>query len=82
EFTAANPLSSTPLTARFRQIWVDILLNRSAKGAATANFRFRDFLRRRLLGQLGDRRPGPANLLPPPQIEFGRFASQNGRLLG
>ena len=48
---AANPLSSTPLAARFRCISTNIRLNRSARGAALANFRFREFLRRRLLGE-------------------------------
>ena len=49
EFTAANPLSSTPLAARFRCIFTNLRLNRPARGAAITNFRFREFLRRRLL---------------------------------
>ena len=48
EFTAANPLPLAPLNVRFRQIWLDILLNRPSKGAAVSDFRFRDFRRQRL----------------------------------
>ncbi len=48
KFTAANPLSSAPSIDRFRQIWLDILLNLSIDGAAISNFRCREFPRRRL----------------------------------
>ena len=42
------------LAARFRCMFINIRLNRSAGGAATANFRFREFLRRRLLGNMAN----------------------------
>ncbi len=54
----ANPLPPAPLnirprSIRFRQICLDIILNRPLKGTAESNFRLTDFLRRRLLAAHG-----------------------------
>ena len=51
EFTAANPPPLAPLNVRFRQIWLDILLNHLSKATAVSDFSFREFLRRRLLAR-------------------------------